>query len=137
MEKILIVSHGNLAQELCKACEMITGQQDLLDAVCLNDCGLEEFEVGIQSYLEVNQKQTLYILCDFLHGTPYNQVLIKMLDYTAVDYHMITGVNLPVLLTLYMSLLNRNDDDAHTVCKKAIEAGQTGITLREAERTYI
>ena len=24
MEKILIVSHGNLAQELCKACEMIT-----------------------------------------------------------------------------------------------------------------
>lgn len=122
--KILLLSHGSFAKGLYESCTMIMGKQSFLDYICLDDEGLEAFTEKIQDFLKKNTEETIYFLFDLKHGTPYNQVMIELLNHQNLRYELITGVNLPMVLSLSMNVSSENDKDDYVekAMKVAIDA---------------
>ena len=95
----LVVTHGQLAQELVAAAEMIVGEISHIQAVSIgwhddvNDAHKEiERRLG-----EVNDGSGVLLLTDMFGGTPSN-IAISFHDPGKVD--VITGVNLPMIIKI-------------------------------------
>jgi len=95
----LVVTHGQLAQELVAAAEMIVGEISHIQAVSIgwhddvNDAR-KEIERRIA---EVDAGNGVVILTDMFGGTPSN-IAFAFHEPGKVD--VVTGVNLPMILKL-------------------------------------
>ncbi len=95
----LVVTHGQLAQELVAAAEMIVGEFSHIQAVSIgwhddvNDAR-KEIETRLS---EVNSGSGVVILTDMFGGTPSN-IAFSFHEPGSVD--VITGVNLPMILKI-------------------------------------
>lgn len=99
MVGVLVISHGPLAEALLTAVQSIVGRIEKVYGISIspsdNQKGLKE---KIQKKVkEVNDGDGVLILTDMLGGTPTNLSLLH-LDQDNVE--IVTGVNLPMLLTL-------------------------------------
>lgn len=98
---ILVVTHGNLADELVKAARMIIGEDfQGIQAISIgwnDEVGKARREIleGIES---VSQGYGVLILTDMFGGTPTN-LSLSFLEADKVE--IITGVNLPMLIKLF------------------------------------
>jgi len=103
----LIITHGNLADELIRAAVMIKGEQKGILAVSVDATkGLNEIKKEITSALKkVDQGTGVLILTDLFGGTPSN-ISLSFLQDKKIE--VVTGVNLPMLLKL--SDLQEEDD---------------------------
>lgn len=129
MVKVLILSHGSLAKGLYEACTMIVGKRPFLSYLGLGNQGLETFTQQINVYIKENMKEKILFLFDLKYGTPYNQVLIQLLKYKNLQYKLITGVNLPILLTITMKILNSKDEKIDL--KKIVNESKNSIEVSE------
>jgi mannose PTS system EIIA component len=95
----LVVSHGQLAQELVAAAEMIVGEISHIQAVSIgwhddvNDAR-KEIEKRIA---EVDSGAGVVILTDMFGGTPSN---IAFAFHEPGKIDVVTGVNLPMILKI-------------------------------------
>ena len=95
----LVVTHGQLAQELVAAAEMIVGEFSHIQAVSIgwhddvNDAR-KEIETRLS---EVNEGSGVVVLTDMFGGTPSN-IAFSFHEPGSVD--VITGVNLPMILKI-------------------------------------
>ena len=110
---------------------MIVGKMDFLSYLGLDNQGLEDFNQRIKLYLNKNKNEKICFLFDLKYGTPYNQVLIQLLNYKNMQYQIITGVNLPVLLTLCMQLLCSENEDVDL--KKIVNDSKNSIEISESK----
>lgn len=96
---IVIVTHGNLAQEFKLALEHIVGPQDNMEAI--NIAADDDMEVRGKDISDmVAQVETgsgVIILTDLFGGTPSN-IAISMMQNDKVE--VIAGINLPMLIKL-------------------------------------
>lgn len=92
--KILLLSHGLFAQELLNTCRMIDPEVEDVCALCLTDGGIESFSEKLNLYLKKNENESILFFCDLKHGSPYNQILINMIEVKVNKYKIITGMNL-------------------------------------------
>jgi PTS system mannose-specific IIA component len=96
----VIVTHGQLANELLSAAEMIVGDQiNHITAVSIGwhddvDVAREEIERAIQ---RVDSGNGVLLLTDMFGGTPTN-IAASFLGQAEVE--VITGVNLPMVIKL-------------------------------------
>jgi PTS system mannose-specific IIA component len=96
----VIVTHGQLANELLSAAEMIVGDQiNHITAVSIGwhddvDVAREEIERAIE---RVNSGNGVLLLTDMFGGTPTN-IAASFLGQAEVE--VITGVNLPMVIKL-------------------------------------
>lgn len=131
MEKILVISHGNLASEICTSNSFIMGTKEaFVSSLCLNEQGLEYFQKQLHEYLENNKENTVYVLCDIIHGTPFNEVIINKVTYKYENLKVITGVNVTMLLTLTLSILNQQGS-VKEKCNQALQSAIESIQLEE------
>lgn len=94
---LLVVSHGNLADELVAAAQTIAGQIERLEAISFgwND-DVESARDRIErARRRVDGGDGVLILTDMFGGTPTNLAL-SMLEPGKVE--IVTGVNLPMLI---------------------------------------
>ena len=102
MLKIIIACHGKLASELKQSSFIIFGEQDDVVSVdYLEDeepADLEEKFTAIFDKLPANQE--VLILTDLYLGQPFNTAK-KFVDQKTSLYHLISGVNLAMLLESY------------------------------------
>ncbi|WP_422445630.1 PTS sugar transporter subunit IIA [Thermoanaerobacterium sp. DL9XJH110] len=101
MPGVLLVSHGNLAQELLKTVEMIMGPQDGVEAVGLYPGeGMEFFRDRVSRAIsKINDGRGVLIFADLFGGTPFNSCVSLVTDKgfkTPVD--IVTGMNLPMVI---------------------------------------
>lgn len=127
--KILLLSHGLFAQELLNACRMIDPEVEDVCALCLTDGGIESFSEKLNLYLKKNENESILFFCDLKHGSPYNQLLINMIEVKVNKYKIITGMNLPMVLQAIIKMHASKDLD--DVVKISSEAGVEGITVYE------
>lgn len=96
---IVIVTHGNLAQEFKLALEHIVGLQDNMEAI--NIAADDDMEIcGKEISDTVERVETgagVIILTDLFGGTPSN-IAISMMQNDKVE--VIAGINLPMLIKL-------------------------------------
>jgi len=95
----VIVTHGQLANELVSAAEMIVGEINHITAVSIGwhddvDVAREEIDRAIQ---RVDTGSGVLILTDMFGGTPTN-IAASFLGRAPVE--AVTGVNLPMVIKL-------------------------------------
>ncbi|MDN3645962.1 PTS sugar transporter subunit IIA [Pontixanthobacter aestiaquae] len=122
---LILVTHGQLADEFVNAMEHVVGKQDAVATVCIgpND-DMEQRRVDIASAVtEVDNGKGVVILTDLFGGTPSN-LAISLLEAGKVE--VIAGINLPMLIRL-AGIRGKRDMDA--TVKAARDAGRNYITI--------
>jgi len=96
---VVIVTHGNLGQELIKAAEMIKGDVRGIIPLSLDaTTGVEDIKKEITSAIKkADSGEGVLIMTDLFGGTPSN-ISLSFLKKEKVE--VVTGVNLPMLLKI-------------------------------------
>jgi PTS system mannose-specific IIA component len=96
---IVIVTHGQLAQEFIAIAEHVVGKQQFLIPVCIG--AEDDMERRRQDILvaikHVDQGKGVVILTDMFGGTPSNLAISAMVQG---QVEVIAGINLPMLIKL-------------------------------------
>ncbi|MXP47133.1 PTS fructose transporter subunit IIA [Altererythrobacter luteolus] len=122
---VILVTHGDLANEFVNAMEHVVGKQDAIATICIgpND-DMEARRAEIASAIEdVDSGAGVIILTDLFGGTPSN-LAISLLDKGRVE--VIAGINLPMLIRLAGA---RKKNDLLTTAMAARDAGRNYITI--------
>lgn len=108
MYNLLLISHGNLAQEFLNTLEMIMGPQDNILPLGLQpEEGKGDFEKRISEACEkIYISNGVLILADLYGGTPCNSALLKLI-YKYDKIQILTGLNLPMLI---QSIIYRDEN---------------------------
>jgi len=119
MRKILIVSHDNLAQGMFNFLNMILGKQKNIDFInaYVDDITLEE---KVNSYMDNNKNCEIIVVTD-LYGGSVNNYFMENID----KYHLITGMNAVMLLTLSIKL--DSNETTESIIEEAITSAKEGI----------
>ena len=125
MVGILIISHGMLAEALISSVQSLVGNLQRVRGVSIwpkdNE---EEIKDRIRkSVAELNDGNGVMILTDILGGTPTN-LSLPFLEDEKVE--VVTGVNMPMLLTLSSYRNGRSLKEIGTLAKKS---GRQSIIL--------
>ena len=121
----VIVTHGQLANELVSAAEMIVGEIHAIIAVSIGwhdevDIAREEIERAIQ---QVDSGAGVLLLTDMFGGTPTN-IAASFLGQASVE--VVTGVNLPMVIKL---ATQDKDGTLAELAKRVRDEGQQQIHL--------
>ena len=122
---MVIVTHGNLAEEFKSALEHVVGPQNQCIAISIaadDDMELRQQDI-LNAVKEVNDGSGVVIFADMLGGTPSN-LAISVMDGTSVE--VLAGVNLPMLIKLAS---NRSESNLTDSVKEAQIAGQEYIKI--------
>jgi PTS system mannose-specific IIA component len=125
MVGILIVSHGRLADALISSVQSLVGNLEKIKGVPIWSKDREdEVRHRIQKKMaEVDDGDGVVILTDILGGTPTN-LSLSFLEDEKVE--VVTGVNIPMLLTLASYRKGRSLREIGSLVKKS---GRRGIIL--------
>ena len=132
---VVVVTHGQLANELVNAAEMIVGDLPQFTAVSIgwHDDVNDAREDISQAIERVRGEEGVLLLTDMFGGTPSN---IGMTFLETDRLEVITGVNLPMLIKL-ASL--RRSSNLLAVAKEMRDHGRNAIwvasDLLRGERT--
>jgi PTS system mannose-specific IIA component len=122
---ILIVSHGKLSEALISSVQFVIGKLQKIKGISIWPKDTKE-EVGDRirkGMCEVDDGEGVVILTDILGGTPTNLSLSFLKDEKV---EVVTGVNMPMLLTLSSY---RKGTSLKEMGKLAKKSGRRSITL--------
>lgn len=124
MYNILIVSHGNLAQGFLDTAKMIVGDISGVEVLGIEPGeGIEGFGKGLDNLAkEIYTNEGLLVFVDLYGGTPSNVSIIRLLNKYE-NVHLISGINLPILLEALGNRAMKLTD----VKSNIINAGKDGI----------
>jgi PTS system mannose-specific IIA component len=99
MVGVLVITHGNLGNELIKAAELIRGELKSVQAISVNSStGVQNLKKEITAAIKkVEAGEGVLILTDLFGGTPSN-ISLSFLKEQKVE--VVTGVNLPMMLKI-------------------------------------
>ncbi|MCB9957387.1 MAG: PTS sugar transporter subunit IIA [Rhodospirillaceae bacterium] len=122
---LVLVTHGQLAQEFIAAMEHVVGPQRGVMAVCIGpDDDMEQRRLEILEKVQaVDTGKGTVLLTDMFGGTPSN-LAISIMDKAHVE--VLAGVNLPMLIKL--ASVRQSGTLAEAV-EQAREAGQKYINI--------
>lgn len=125
MVGVLIVSHGKLAEALISSAQFLIGNLQKIRSVSIWPKDEEkEVKDRIQKEIkEVDDGDGVVILTDVLGGTPTN-LCLSFLKEEKVE--VVTGVNMPMLLTLSSYRRGKSLEELSRLVKKS---GRRSITL--------
>lgn len=109
MTKIIIATHGPLAEALKESSEMFfADKSESIQTIGLypEDSPTDLF-AKLKSVVEADPQEEYLILVDIFSGTPFNTVGLLLEEYPALNIQCLTGVNLPMVmevLSLYETM---------------------------------
>lgn len=120
---MILVTHGNLAEEFVHAMEHVVGDQAAVCTVCIgpND-DMEQRRAEIRTAIQaVDSGEGAVILTDLFGGTPSNLAISLM---QAGRIEVIAGINLPMLIRLAKA-------------RECMSVREAAVAARDAGRNYI
>ena len=120
---LVLVTHGNLANEFISAMQHVVGPQQQVAGVCIgpeDDMDMRRNEI-LEKVNGVNSGDGVVLLTDMFGGTPSNLAL-SIMDRANVE--ILAGINLPMLIKIASLRKEKN-------MKEAVEGAQ------EAGKKYI
>lgn len=133
---ILILTHGEIAEQLALAARAISSETEKIEAVGLGwsedpEAARRRIETAIAA---VSGSEGVLVLTDMFGGTPSN-IAFPFLQEGAVE--IVTGVNLPMVLR---SLATRKSDPLPVLARAVRERGRKAIEVASdylSERTAV
>ena len=125
MVGILVVSHGRLAEAFISSAEFLVGNLHKIKGVSIWPKDQEKEVKGLikKKISEVNDGEGVVILTDILDGTPTK---LSLSCFESGKVEVVTGVNLPMLLTLLSYQKGRSLEEISRLAKKS---GRRSIIL--------
>lgn len=123
MQKIILASHGNLAEGMCNALELITGKNDNVYSFCMSSGVHPDYiKAQIQVLIDedTEQKNEFLIITDLLGGS-INNALMGLSSRENVQ--IVTGMNLSLVLQL-----TQGNESFKDIISAGIEDARKGIT---------
>ncbi|WP_156839354.1 PTS sugar transporter subunit IIA [Novosphingobium aquimarinum] len=120
---MILVTHGNLAEEFVHAMEHVVGDQAAVRTVCIgpND-DMEQRRAEIRAAIQaVDSGDGAVVLTDLFGGTPSN-LAISLMEAGRVE--VIAGINLPMLIRLAKA-------------RECMSVREAAVAARDAGRNYI
>jgi mannose PTS system EIIA component len=120
---MILVTHGNLAEEFVNAMQHVVGRQDAVATVCIgpnDDMERRRREIAL-AIRQVDSGEGAIILTDLFGGTPSNLAISLM---QAGKVEVIAGINLPMLIRLAKA-------------RECMPVREAAIAARDAGRNYI
>lgn len=129
MIHIVVLAHGNLADELVQSVEMIIGVVPGVYSAGLDPSeNLEHYESRIREIIEGTaedeERGGVIILADMFGGSCTNVASKIVADYGLDNIAVITGVNLPMLLD---TIINRDVLKFDPLREKTLDVGARSI----------
>lgn len=120
---LVLVTHGNLAEEFVSALQHVVGNQEHIATVCIGpDDNMEERRKDIiRKTTKVDQGKGVILLTDMFGGTPSN-LAISVMENPNIE--VIAGINLPMLIKL-------------AAVRKSSSMSETIHSAQKAGRKYI
>ncbi|OUV74423.1 MAG: PTS fructose transporter subunit IIA [Flavobacteriales bacterium TMED123] len=131
---IVLVTHGQLAEEFLSAMVHIVGEQNGIAAICIQpEDNMEKRRDDIlKAVKKVEDGDGVILLTDMFGGTPSNLAISVMGEG---EVEVIAGVNLPMLIQLARSrqtqTLESAANDAQDAGKKYISVASNLLAGRE------
>lgn len=118
MKNILIATHGNLSKEFIETAKLIAGEDIQIEYFCMTKGKSSvQAESEIKSILDSKDKnENVIVLTDVLGGSVANLFTVLLEQY---NFHLITGVNLPMVLTTLLSSDENSEDFINEIIKEA------------------
>jgi mannose PTS system EIIA component len=122
---LVLVTHGQLANEFRLALEHVVGPQEAVEAIAIGpDDDMEQRRQDIlDAVSSVNDGDGVIILTDMFGGTPSNLAISVM---QAGTIEVVAGVNLPMLIKLASV---RGEGDMEKALNDAQESGRKYINI--------
>ena len=123
MTGILIATHGDLAEGLLNAIELLAGKQEKIETIGLyHGDGIDAFAQEVEkTYEKLNGEDGVLVFVDILGGSPSNAVMKLMNEKDNVK--AIAGVTLPMVI---QAVFMREDCSADELCSLCYQAGAEG-----------
>lgn len=98
MIKILLTSHGGMAEGMVQSVRMLIGEQEHLEAITFaEDMGADQLEEVFQEKLAAaGPDEQWLVFCDLKGGTPFN--VVSKCSFKNDDIAVIYGMNLPTVI---------------------------------------
>lgn len=113
--KYIIATHGKMASGIKNTIEMLTGKKEdvyTIDAYIEN----QDFVETLQKLLDLFKDEYIYVFTDIVSGS-VNQAVSGFLDRYRI--HLITGINLPVILELVFRNEELSDEEISAIVEEA------------------
>jgi PTS system mannose-specific IIA component len=125
MVGIIVVAHGELARAFIDTAQMIVGPADGVRACSfVQGSDVDSLRKMLKTSIkEVNKGNGVIILTDMFGGTPSN-ISLSFLEKGKVE--VITGVNLPMVIT---ALTKRTNKDIEDLARMLKEGGAKNIHI--------
>ena len=125
---MVLVTHGNLADEFVSACTHVVGPQENVRTVCIGaDDDMDRRRADIVTAVsEVDDGDGVVVLTDLFGGTPSN-LAISIMEQANIE--VIAGINLPMLIKLASV---REKCGLHDAVTAAQDAGRKYINVASA-----
>lgn len=132
----VIATHGTFAEGIYESLKIIVGEQDnvqLLNAFVENN----EIEGPVNELLARIPEEEELIVCTDIFGGSVNNEWMKHMDRK--NFYLITGINLPLLMQLFLSL----EEDTGTMIQTIVHKQETApmfcnelFTKKEEEEDF-
>ncbi|RKJ43489.1 PTS fructose transporter subunit IIA [bacterium 1XD8-76] len=121
MRKILLASHGTLADSMLCSIEMIMGRQERIKTMCAYLNGENEIESRVEKFMKERSAEDEWIVVTDLFGGSVNN---EFMGYAqSGEIRLLSGMNLAMLLTLTENLDNLNGE---SMLQDVMSAAQEG-----------
>lgn len=123
---IVIATHGIFGEALVHSAEMIVGKtENVYNLSLLPEKSFEDFLTEANELFEKLTGPTI-ALVDLFGGTPSNVLTALTKKY---DHKVITGLNLPIFIALYMKVLTTETIDLDALVEHCLTEGQKSVLL--------
>lgn len=123
MRKLLVATHGRFASGIMETFKLIMGEnEDISEISAYVEPGFDMQKEAEKKIHELNEEDELIIVADIMGGSIAN-TFSSYIQFEKI--HIITGLNLPLLIGLAQDL----DSDVSTdeLIENAIQMGREGI----------
>ena len=125
MITVILITHGEFAQQLLQTAQDIVGRQEAAVAIPVTSAmGIENVSAAIDDVVRrLSGSEGYLFLVDMLGGTPCNTALMKSKSLPA---EIVTGVNLYMTISAFT---HRHEMDLKSLAARVAEDGRRAIVL--------
>ena len=123
MNKILLASHGPLANGMKKTAEFLMGQNENVETLCAYvDEQSKDLPAMVEKWMnERNPEDQWVVITDIFGGSINNEFMSNL---GKKKFHLIAGLNLPLVIEL---IANHNEENIETLIEVALKNSKESI----------
>lgn len=115
MNRFLIATHGNLAKEIVNTVYMIMGTEKKLDYIGMSpDTSVDEIKEKLDTFFQSGVEGDQFIILTDVFGGSITNICTEFI--AKHDVHILTGVNLPMVLEVLNAPKTLSSSEVINLC---------------------